>query len=50
MFSNNVVFIRWKRHTLTKMNVNSSFFIAFIFLRLVPVFTNANYDWYVVTY
>ena len=44
----NVVFIRWKRCTLTKTDVNNIFFIAFIFKKLLSLLTYANYDWYVV--
>ena len=47
---NNAAFIRWKRHALTKRNVNSSFFTAFIFWKLSSVLTFINYDWYVMVY
>ena len=47
---NNVVFIRWKRHVLTKRDVNNSFFIALIFWKLISLVTYINCDWYVVVY
>ena len=47
---NNVVFIRWKRQALTKRDINSSFFIAFIIWKHVSLLTYINYDWYVIVY
>ena len=47
---NNVFFIRWKRHAFTKRDVNYSFFIAFIFWKLVSLLTYICYDWCVFVY
>ena len=44
---NNVVFVRWKRCMWTKTCANNSFFIAFLFWKLVSLSTYVNYDSYV---
>ena len=45
-YFNSVVSVRWKRHMVTKRDVNNSFFIAFILWKLVSLLTYIMTDMY----